>query len=143
MAFELKLPKLAGGARGSAATAEIEPSLTQGRPRSEAQGYDPLAAPSLAEQMRTAIAESKMPRKVPLVGHLPIVRQFQVLGVLLVTFVVLAVFVMFLDVRTASQATASTRDRDRNADAVAAPGAQHRARVAGAGRRVQGDQGQS
>ena len=108
MAFELKLPKLAGGARGSAATAEIEPSLTQGRPPSDGQGYDSLAAPSLAEQMRTAIAESKMPRKVPLVGHLPIVRQFQILGVLLVTFIVLAVFVMFLDVRTASQATAST-----------------------------------
>jgi hypothetical protein len=141
MAFDLKLPKLVGGARGSAATAEIEPSLTQGRPRSDAQGYDPLAAPSLAEQMRTAVAESKMPRKVPLVGHLPIVRQFQVLGVLLVTFVVLAVFVMFLDVRTASQATASSATATEM-QMLSQRRAQPRACVAGQAAAF-GDQGQS
>src|SRR6185436_550441 len=78
------------------------------RASADVAAYDPLAAPSLMDQMRAAIAETKMPKKVPLVGHLSIVRQFQVLGVLLITFVVLAVLVMFLDVRTASQATAST-----------------------------------
>ena len=76
--------------------------------------------------MRTAVAESKMPRKVPLVGHLPIVRQFQVLGVLLVTFLVLAAFVMFLDVAHGVAGHRVDRDRDRNADAVAAAGARHR-----------------
>ena len=35
-----------------------------------------------------AMAETKVPRKVPLIGHLPIARQFHVLGVMLVTFVV-------------------------------------------------------
>ena len=48
-----------------------------------------------------------MPRKLPLIGHLPIVRQFQVLGVLLVTFLVFAALMMFLDVRTAAQAAAA------------------------------------
>ena len=57
--------------------------------------------------MRFAMSETKMPRKVPLIGHLPIVRQFQVLGVLLVTFLVFAALIMSLDVRTASQVTAS------------------------------------
>jgi hypothetical protein len=54
------------------------------------------------DQMRAAIAETKMPKKVPLVGHLPIVRQFQVLASA-GAFVALAVLVMFLDVKTASQ----------------------------------------
>ncbi|MEO8303594.1 MAG: methyl-accepting chemotaxis protein [Betaproteobacteria bacterium] len=106
MALEMKLPK-AGGPTPAASTGAGNPT-TQARPAGENVAYDPLAAPSLLEQMRAAMAETRMPKKVPLIGHLPIVRQFQVLGVLLVTFVVLAVLVMFLDVRTASQATASS-----------------------------------
>ena len=108
MAFELKLPNLTGGERGRETSQNFETPTTQVRTSADAAAYDPLAAPSLIEQMRSAIAESKMPKKVPLVGHLPIVRQFQVLGILLVAFVVLAVLVMFIDVKSASQATAST-----------------------------------
>ncbi len=108
MAFELKLPKLVGGERGREPSEEFETPTTQVRASADGAAYDPLAAPSLMDQMRAAIAETKMPKKVPFVGHLPIMRQFQVLGVLLVAFVVLAVLVMFLDVKTASQATAST-----------------------------------
>ena len=63
------------------------------RSSADAQVYDPLASVSLVEQMRNAMAEAKLPRKVPLVGHLPIVRQFQVLGILLVTFLGVAAFV--------------------------------------------------
>jgi twitching motility protein PilJ len=48
------------------------------------------------------------PRKVPLIGHLPIVRQFQVLGVALVTFFLFAAFIVFLDGRQASQSAASS-----------------------------------
>ena len=107
MALELKLPKQIGGEPAPASSTGADRPITQVRPASEASGYDPLAAPSLMEQMRAAMAETRTPKKVPLIGDLPIVRQFQVLGVLLVAFVVLAVLVMFLDVRTASQATAS------------------------------------
>ena len=49
-----------------------------------------------------------MPGKVPLIGHLPIARQFHVLGILLVTFLVFAALIMSFDVRTAAQAAAST-----------------------------------
>jgi twitching motility protein PilJ len=108
MAFELKLPKLVGGGRSREPSENFEQPTTQVRASADATAYDPLAAPSLMEQMRAAIAETKMPKKVPVIGHLPIVRQFQILGVLLVALVVLAVLIMLLDVKTASQATAST-----------------------------------
>ncbi len=108
MAIGLKLPKLPGGNLGSAASSELEMPTAPVRSAAEAQGYDPLASGSLIEQMRSAMADATMPRKVPLIGHLPIVRQFQVLGVLLVTFLLFATLIMFLDVRTSSQATAST-----------------------------------
>ncbi len=110
MAFELKLPKLVGGERGPARRRKISSTPTTQVRASRGRRRPTIRSPrpSLMDQMRAAIAETKMPKKVPLVGHLPIVRQFQVLGVLLVAFVVLAVLVMFLDVKTASQATAST-----------------------------------
>ena len=107
MAFGLKLPRLLGGNQRPAASVELDMPTTQVRTAAEAQGYDPLTSVSLIEQMRAAMAETKMPRKVPLIGDLPIVRQFQVLGVLLVTFLVFATFIMWLDARTSSQATAS------------------------------------
>jgi twitching motility protein PilJ len=108
MAFDLKLPRPMGVDRDRAGSKGPEPTITQARPTESPQGFDPLASVSLAEQMRTAVAEAKMPRKVPFVGGLPIVRQFQVLGILLVTFLVIAALIMNLDSRTASQATAST-----------------------------------
>jgi twitching motility protein PilJ len=108
MAFDLKLPRPLGGDRESTGSANANAPITQARSSADAQVYDPLASVSLVEQMRTAMAEAKLPRKVPLVGHLPIVRQFQVLGILLVTFLGVAAFVMYMDGRTVSQATAST-----------------------------------
>jgi twitching motility protein PilJ len=62
------------------------------------------------EQLRTATTEMKMPRRLPVIGHLPIVQQFQVLGVMMVTFFVFAAFMVFLDGRNATQnaAAAST-----------------------------------
>ena len=106
MAFVLKLPKLFGGTPAPAA-AGLDMPTTQIRVSTPKQPYDPLASMSLADEARAAAAEAKRPGRVPLVGHLPIVRQFQVLGVLLVTFLVFAAFIMFLDVRTAAQAAAS------------------------------------
>jgi len=106
MAFELKLPKFFGGTPVPAA-AGLDMPTTQIRVSKARPSYDPLVAMSHADDARAAATDAKMPRRVPLVGHLPIVRQFQVLGVLLVTFLVFAAFVMFLDVRSAAQAAAS------------------------------------
>ena len=106
MAFDMKMLKLFGGNSGAAA-ASLDMPTTQFRAGAAAKVYDPLASVSIVEEMRTAIAETRMPRQVPLVGHLPIVRQFQVLGILLVTFLVFAAFIMYLDVRTTAQVAAS------------------------------------
>jgi len=105
MAFALNLPKPLGGGRGAAAAVNLESPVTQAP--AAAQDYDPLASVSLMEQVRAAMGETTMPRKVPLIGHLPIARQFHVLGVLLVTFVVFAALIMSIDVRTAAQGAAS------------------------------------
>ncbi len=110
--------------------------------RAAQPGYDPLASVSIMEQLRTATTEMRMPKRMPLIGHLPIVRQFQVLGALLVTFLVLAALMLFLDGRLNTQGSAADGDRDRNADALAAPRARHRARVAGPGHGVPRPQGQ-
>ncbi len=108
MAFELKLPKLFGDGKAKPAPgAATEMPITQIR-LATPEGYDPLASVSLMEQLRSATSDTRTPRKLPLVGHLPIVKQFQILGVLMVTFFVFAAFMVFLDGRQASQAAASS-----------------------------------
>jgi twitching motility protein PilJ len=71
------------------------------------QGYDPLASVSIMDQMRNATSEGHQPGRLPFVGHLPIVRQFQFLGVLLIVFLFLALFMLYLNSRLGSQVTAS------------------------------------
>ncbi|MCC7327755.1 MAG: type IV pili methyl-accepting chemotaxis transducer N-terminal domain-containing protein [Burkholderiales bacterium] len=48
-----------------------------------------------------------MPRKLPLIGNLPVPKQFQALGVLLVTFLVFAALMVFLDGRQSTQSAAA------------------------------------
>ncbi len=104
MAVNLRMPKLFG--KDSAAAVEVDLPTTQVR-SGAAQAYDPLATVSIMDQLRTATAEMRMPRKLPLIGHLPILKQFQVLGVLLATFFVLSIAMVMLDNRNASQAAAA------------------------------------
>ncbi|MFO1322848.1 MAG: methyl-accepting chemotaxis protein [Burkholderiales bacterium] len=106
----LKLTKLFGGEKGrSAADVELDMPTTQVK-MSPAQpaGYDPLASVSIMEQLRTATANMAMPRKLPLIGNLPVVKQFQTLGVLMVTFLVFAALMVFLDGRQSSQGAAAS-----------------------------------
>lgn len=108
MAFKLKLAGVFGdGATATPADADLEMPTTQVRASSPA-GYDPLATVSIMEQLRTATSEMKPPRKLPLIGHLTILQQFQVLGVCTLTFLVFAALLMFLEGRsTAQSGTAS------------------------------------
>jgi twitching motility protein PilJ len=69
--------------------------------------YDPLATASIMDQLRNGGTASAPVRKLPLVGRLPVVKQYQMLGVLLLTFAALAAFIYVLDGRTAAQRTAS------------------------------------
>src|SRR5512144_3058855 len=106
MAFDLKLPQLFGPGKSKAPASAIESSVPNTQVKA-APAYDPLASVSIMEQLRSAAAEMTMPRKLPLIGHLGVVQQFQVLGVIMVTFLVFAALLVFVDGRNAAQAAAS------------------------------------
>jgi len=108
MAFAMNLRKPLGGDPGPAVVTKIDAPARQAESPSTEQGYDPLASVSMLEHMRASAGPGSAPWKVPLIGHLPIARQFHILGILLVLFLVFAALVMALDVRTAAQAAAST-----------------------------------
>jgi twitching motility protein PilJ len=108
MAFSLKSLFGAGGAHGQALVDDdFDEPTTQVKMSGTPKGYDPLGAVSIMEQMRTGSTESAQPTRLWLIGHLPIVRQFQILGVLLITFILLALLMLFLNTRIASQVSAS------------------------------------
>jgi twitching motility protein PilJ len=69
--------------------------------------YDPLSTVSIMDQLKTAPPAASRTKRLPLIGHLPVVKQFQALGLMLLTFLAFAVFMLFLDSRTSSQQTAS------------------------------------
>ena len=109
MAFDLKLSRLFGrGKAGSGgAGSTIEMPTTQVR-MGPPLGYEPLAPSSVMEQIRSAAPGGRAPNVLPVIGHMPIVKQFQVLGFALVVFLVLAALFVYLDARQSSQAAASS-----------------------------------
>ena len=108
MALSLKTLFSPGPAAGREEdNAEFDEPTTQVKMTRQQTGYDPLAAVSIMEQMRATSPEMRQPGRLWIIGHLPIVRQFQVLGVLLVVFILLALVMLFLNARVSTQATAS------------------------------------
>src|SRR5450755_953528 len=77
---------------------ELDEPTTQVKLGGE-RGYNPLASASIMDQMRNATPESNHPSRLAFIGHLPIVRQFQLLGSLLIVFLLLALFMLYLDSR--------------------------------------------
>ena len=109
MAFALNLRKPLAGRARTRRRGERRPADDAGGDDGRRPGLRPAGvgvAAGADAQRRSAGART--PGKVPLIGHLPIARQFHVLGILLVTFLVFAALIMSLDVRTAAQAAAST-----------------------------------
>jgi twitching motility protein PilJ len=108
MALSLRSFFGGGAAAGQALDeADLDEPTTQVKMSAAPKGYDPLAGVSIMEQLRTGPAEARQPTRLPLIGHLPIVRQFQILGALLVAFIVLALLMLLFNARASSQATAS------------------------------------
>ena len=108
MALSLKSLFGAGGAKGQTLGDEdLDEPTTQVKMGAAPKGYDPLGSGSIMEQMRAGADESQQPTRLWLIGHLPIPRQFQILGVLLVTFILLALLMLYLNSRISSQLTAS------------------------------------
>ncbi len=106
MALSLKGLFGAGGASGQVLD-DLEDPTTQVKMSGSSKGYDPLAAVSIMDQLRPGSAEGKQPTRLWMIGHLPIVRQFQILGLLLITFILLALLMLFLNTRITSQVSAS------------------------------------
>jgi len=108
MASELKTPKLFGaGARTAAAARAGGDASTTPMKMAEPTGLDAITSGPLMDSARAPGSVLKMPARLPLIGHLPVVRQFQLLGVAMAVFFVLAAVMLYLDGRAASQASAS------------------------------------
>ncbi|TMG97498.1 MAG: methyl-accepting chemotaxis protein [Betaproteobacteria bacterium] len=106
----LKLAKVAGEKKKVAAPPNTDLGIptTQVKMGTKASTrHDPLSTVSIMDQLKTATPSAATSKGLPLIGHLPVVKQFQILGLLLLTFLALAVLMLFLDGRTASQQTAS------------------------------------
>jgi len=69
--------------------------------------YDPLATVSIMDQLKTPSSPTAKSKRLPVIGHLPMAKQIQTLGLLLIAFLALAVLMLFLDGRNASQQAAS------------------------------------
>ena len=105
----LKMPKIAAGKSAMVAgDTDIGVPTTQVRMTQQASAvsYDPLATVSIMEQLRTAGVAAKMPRKLPVIGRMSVVKQFQVLGALILLFAALAAAILFIDARMATQQAA-------------------------------------
>jgi len=103
----LKFSNIFGSGKSKAADMELDMPTTQVKMGQAQSGYDPLASVSIMEQLRSATANMAMPKKLPIIGNMPVVKQFQTLGVLMVTFLVFAALMVFLDGRQSSQAAAA------------------------------------
>ena len=99
----LKMTRLFGG-EARAENTEFDAPTTQVRMGiTSPEGFDPLTSMSVMEQLRTASNSAPAPSRLLMIGNLPVVRQFQILGVVTIAFLALAVFMVFLDNRAASQ----------------------------------------
>jgi twitching motility protein PilJ len=99
----LKMTKLFGGEPHAAENSDFDVPTTQVRMGiTSPVGFDPVTSIAVAEQLRAA-SNAPPPSKLPLIGGLPVVRQFQILGVLTTAFVALAVSMVYADNRAASQ----------------------------------------
>jgi twitching motility protein PilJ len=103
----LKLAKLFGGEKAQPMDGDLDMPTTQVKMQT-APGYDPLASVSIMEQLRTATASMAMPKKLWLIGNLPVVKQFQTLGLLMVAFLLFAALMVFLDGRQSAQGAAAS-----------------------------------
>jgi twitching motility protein PilJ len=105
----LKFAKMFGGDKAKTLDGEdLDMPTTQVKMAQTVQaGYDPLASVSIMEQLRSASANMATPSKLPLIGNLPVVKQFQTLGILMVIFLGFAALMVYMDTRQSSQGAAA------------------------------------
>ena len=84
------------------------PTTTQVKMNAPPPGYDPLASVSIMEQLRTAASQARQPSRLWFIGHLPVAKQEQVLGILALLFLVLAGVAFYLYVSLVDRAATSS-----------------------------------
>ncbi|HEX6793638.1 MAG TPA: methyl-accepting chemotaxis protein [Casimicrobiaceae bacterium] len=105
----LKMTKLFGGEGRAAENTEFDAPTTQVRMGiTSPAGFDPLTTMSAGDSLRSASNSPPTASKLPLIGNLPVVRQFQVLGVLTAAFLALAIIMVLLDNRAVTQQSLHT-----------------------------------
>ena len=100
----LKMTKLFGGEPRAAENTDFDAPTTQVRMGvTSPEGYDALTSMSVMEQLRTASNTASPPSKLAVIGSLPTVKQFQILGVLAVALLALSAFMVYVDNRATTQ----------------------------------------
>ncbi len=103
----LKLAKAEKKKAAKPADVDLDTPTTQVRmSHKPSPRYDSVSTVSIMDQIKTSPAQSTKAKRLPLIGHLPVVKQFQLLGLLLLAFLGLAVFMLYLDGRMSSQQSA-------------------------------------
>ena len=106
----LRMSKMRGADASAGESIDFDPPTTQVRMvASPAEPFDPLTPASGIEQIRVAANAAPVPSRLPLIGGLPVLRQFQTLGALALLFVVLAVLVVYFDNGAATRFAQSVR----------------------------------
>jgi twitching motility protein PilJ len=96
----LKMTRLFGGEPRAAENTDFDAPTTQVRMGiASAEGYDPLTTIPVMQQLRAASNAPAAPSKLPLIGRLPAVEQFQILGVVALAALAFAAFMVFIDNR--------------------------------------------
>lgn len=105
----LKFGNLFGSDKVKGLDAELDMPTTQVKMAGGAApaAYDPLGSATIMDQLRGGGGPASQPKRLPLIGHLPVVKQFQTLGVLMVAFLLLAALMVFLDSRQSTQTSAA------------------------------------
>ena len=110
MSLTLKMHRLLGGDKSTVAL--VRPTATHLEiPTTQvkmSQGYDPVASVSMMDQVKSSTAETKVPGALPVIGHLPIAKQLQILFALMFAFLAFAALMMWLDARATGQRGAAS-----------------------------------
>ncbi len=104
MAIDLKFPgwmAAKGGTEGMSASTATDPEAA-------ATGHESLAGATIMEDLRRGSRVARQPTKLPMIGSLPIARQFQILAIGLVVFFILAALMAMLSGHMGTQNAAAT-----------------------------------
>jgi twitching motility protein PilJ len=112
MDMNLKLPAWLGGKKAEyqpeAQTQMDDPTRPMTATVAAETGYDQLGTVAIMQGLRKDGAPAKEPSRLPVIGQMPIAKQFQYLVIIAVLFLALAVMMVVVDSRIASRLAATS-----------------------------------